>query len=390
MEPWIAYIGCYAALNYLWVWFFSPRLRMREYWLAFSGVAMCAICFFGVLDKSPDYTGFGLTFGLSLFIYVMYYFFGSRTAFSAILMISVPIGALVLFKCEYFKVGAGFSYFAFRTAYLAYEYHTGRIAMPGLIRYLGFVFFPLTFMIGPINPFHTHEKSLLAGQRPVAPMSRCFGRILVGIWKCYFIAVLFQSLSFAEYWATYYEHNLSDFVISCIATTLYIYFNFSGACDMFIGAAALMGIRVQENFNNPLLSRNLQLYWSRNHITLTQVVRELCFTPGILMLARVTRGRYMLVITSLMSVVAILIVAVWHGNQFGYVLFGLMHGIGLVCVNLYTEWLRRAPAAFQRFSASKPAAAFSWLLTFMYVSSSSVFFGSSKAALLEIWSKLVL
>ncbi|MBY0406682.1 MAG: hypothetical protein K2Q01_03250, partial [Rickettsiales bacterium] len=203
------------------------------------------------------------------------------------------------------------------------------------------------------------------------------------------ISQIFKTLSFTNYWAPYYEHNLGDFTISSIATAMYLYFNFSGVCDMMIGSAALIGIRVQENFANPFLARNLPQYWLRNHITLTQIVRDVLFTPGTLLLARYTHGRHMLAITAFMSVLAFLVVGLWHGDELGFVLFGLMHGVGVAIATLYGAWLRTAPASIRAWSASRSGACVSWAITFMYVCYSSVFFGHSQAALLEIWSKLV-
>ncbi len=386
MEVWLNYAAIYVALTYVMM-LFRPSPKLREAWLAVSGVIVVYICFF-YGGTSEQQSGFILTIVLSLWFYLMLVVYRDfPNTLTAIAAIGGPMFLLAFAKLGHINVIVGFSYLTFRVAYLAYEIHTGRTKLPGFIRYVGFVFFPLTFLIGPISPYRYYSESLDTPQPPLH--SRCLSRILVGILKCYIFAQLFKTMSFSSYWLPYYQHNFSDFTISCICTTLYIYFNFSGACDMMIGAAALLGIRVQENFNNPFFSRNLAEYWTRNHITLAQVVRDIIFTPSVLMCARATRGRYMLAITSALSMVAFLIVGVWHGNQMGFALFGLAHGAGVVLVNLYGVILRYLPARFQHFTATRSGRALSVFVTFMFVAYTSVFFSNDSAQLALIWQKLV-
>lgn len=53
---------------------------------------------------------------------------------------------------------------------------------------------------------------------------------------------------------------------SCYAVQLYT--DFSGCMDIVLGASQLFGIRLPENFNAPFLSRTVQEFWQRWHITL--------------------------------------------------------------------------------------------------------------------------
>jgi len=48
-----------------------------------------------------------------------------------------------------------------------------------------------------------------------------------------------------------------------------IYCDFSGYSDMAIGAAGVMGFRLMENFNTPYMSKSIQEFWSRWHISLS-------------------------------------------------------------------------------------------------------------------------
>ncbi len=384
MEIWLNYVALYVAAT-CFLMLFRPNAQVKEIWFAFTGLGMTFLCFFNS-GANIQYAAFGFTLIYLLGFYLLLAMYQDFPGLGmTLLAMGGPIIFLGLLKLDSIEFILGFSYLTFRGAYLAYEMHIGRTRLPNILRYVGFMLFPLTFIIGPISPYKYFEESLTDPAKHRSPPSRCLGRIFVGIVKCYLYSQLFKTLSFYSYWQSYYEHNFLDFTISSIASALYIYFNFSGACDIMIGASALMGIYVQENFNNPFLSRNLPEFWTRNHITLTQVVRDVVFTPTLLFLARLSRGRHMLLITSLTTIFAFFVVGVWHGSQLGYALFGLAQGVGVVIVNIYGSYLRRAPARVQHWAASTPGRCLSTALTFMYVCYSTVFFGNDAKTLTAIW-----
>lgn len=388
MEAWLDVAAVYVVVTRIFL-SFRPGPSATDRWFAVSGLAFTYICFFNTGSR-VHMAAYGLTVLLVLWFYLVLLLYRSyANAGMALLAMGGPVAVLAFVKLGYIPMVAGLSYLTFRMSYLAYELHAGRVSLPGLQRYLGFMFFPLTFLIGPISPYRLYAESLDM-QKHRTPATRALGRILVGLLKCYIFAQLFKTLSFFNYWQPYYTHGFSDFTLSSMATALYIYFNFSGACDIIIGAAALLGFKVQENFNNPFLSRNLAEYWTRNHITLAQVVRDVLFTPALLCCARLTRGRFMLLVTSVLTVTAFLILGVWHGKQLGFVLFGLMHGVGVLGVHGYGALLRRLPRRVQQWNATRPARLAATAITFLYVSYSSVFFGNDRESLREIFSKLIL
>ena len=52
-----------------------------------------------------------------------------------------------------------------------------------------------------------------------------------------------------------------------------------GSYDIAIGLAAVYGYEIQENFDAPLVRRNLVQLWQRWHMTLTRWLRSYLFTP---------------------------------------------------------------------------------------------------------------
>lgn len=385
METWLNYLAAFVIFVMALQRAALPR-NVKELWFVAAAIACTYYSFFAGERHSEIFLSYAV-FCLAHYVILMY---GSTPQNDWIFPFAIisPLVCLFLVKAEGAFAYAGLSYMAFRLSYLSHEMHIGRVALPAFERYLGFVFFPPTFLIGPISPYKLFHESMEAAGGLVAPYSRCLGRILVGIIKCYLLAVMFKAVSFELYWQPFYYHHFLDFTVTAVSTALYIYFNFSGACDIMIGAAGLMGIRVSENFNNPFLSRNLVEFWTRNHMTMTQLARDIFFTPLQLYCARATRGRAMWLITPAITIATFVLIGVWHGDQAGYALFGLMHGVGVVAVNAYLSLSRRFPPRVRQKLESRPARLASIFLTFMYVSYSTVFFGADWEQISKIFFQL--
>jgi D-alanyl-lipoteichoic acid acyltransferase DltB (MBOAT superfamily) len=105
---------------------------------------------------------------------------------------------------------------------------------------------------------------------------------------------------------------------------LQIYFDFSSYSNMAIGAAQLIGIRLPENFRSPYLAANPSDFWNRWHMTLSRWIRDYVFFP----LAARYKESPAALYGSLIFVMGL--VGLWHGAGWGFVLWGLMHGVYLV------------------------------------------------------------
>ena len=120
------------------------------------------------------------------------------------------------------------------------------------------------------------------------------------------------------------ELSLYSSWVGIISYTLQIYFDFSGYSDMAIGLAKIFGFEFPENFNFPYISRSIQEFWQRWHISLSSWLREYLFTP--LSLKFRASGKFGLIISALITFG---LCGLWHGPSWTYVLWGLLHGIFL-------------------------------------------------------------
>ena len=172
----------------------------------------------------------------------------------------------------------GISYLAFRTSHLVLEVRNGVARKPGLWEYLGFSFFVPTMAVGPINTY-SNFRSGFGPHPPAIPPGRAALRVLVGLVKYRFLGALCNQLTYSAILLDGRRHGWLDLIVAAVFYYLFLYCNFSGFCDIAVGGAGLMGVPVSENFANPFGARNLKEFWNRWHITLSDYMRDVVFSP---------------------------------------------------------------------------------------------------------------
>jgi D-alanyl-lipoteichoic acid acyltransferase DltB (MBOAT superfamily) len=263
----------------------------------------------------------------------------------------------------------GISYMAFRLSYLVLEVRNGVVSAPGLARYLGFAFFFPTMQVGPINRYSNHHRSLESPDPKITPAGRCFFRVLVGLTKYLFFGVLADQITYAGLLGDNRPRAPLDLPIAAVAYYVYVYFNFSGFCDVAIGAAGLLGIQVDENFDSPFQARNIRDYWNRWHITLSIYLRDTLFTPLSKWLVGVLGPQRRDHAISLAIFIVFVVVGVWHGAGVNFVVFGCIHAVAVVAHHYYGLWLRRrlGKEGLRRYNENRLVRAVAIAATQVYV-----------------------
>jgi D-alanyl-lipoteichoic acid acyltransferase DltB (MBOAT superfamily) len=122
-----------------------------------------------------------------------------------------------------------------------------------------------------------------------------------------------------------------------IAFGIQIYFDFAAYSNMAIGAAQLIGITLPENFRFPYHAANPADFWLRWHMTLSRWIRDYLFFP----LNAGFHDNKLRLYVSLVTVMGI--VGLWHGAGWGFVLWGLMHGVYLATYRAFESWRGESP-----------------------------------------------
>jgi alginate O-acetyltransferase complex protein AlgI len=156
-------------------------------------------------------------------------------------------------------------------------------------------------------------------------------------------------------------HNLITYWMAMVGYTLQIYCDFSGYTDMAIGSSIILGIRLPLNFNKPYIACNLQDFWRRWHISLSRWLRDYLYIP--LGGNRCSKSRYLSNI-----IVTMILCGIWHGANWTFLLWGMLHGIGLAAVSAI-KFSRTAI----RIAVMTPYQ-LKWILTFGFIAMTWVVF----------------
>jgi D-alanyl-lipoteichoic acid acyltransferase DltB (MBOAT superfamily) len=293
-------------------------------------------------------------------------------------------------KAQVLEFFIGISYMAFRLSHLVLEVRNGVVPVPSLSEYLSFAFFVPTLAVGPINPYSVFRQSLLKPNRADMPKGTALMRMLIGLTKYLFLASLLEQLGYQGLLFDGHPHPWFDLPVAAIGFYLYLYLNFSGYCDMAIGSAGLLGICVLENFDRPFRARNIQEFWTRWHITLSNYMRDMVFSPLSLMLSRKLGPAFTTHAVAAASFIVFLLMGAWHGLSGHFLVYGSLHGLGMVMCLYYTNWLKRR-AGKRGYAAYHENA---WIrgvavaTTFLFVAGTLFFFANTFAGEREIFKIL--
>jgi alginate O-acetyltransferase complex protein AlgI len=121
-------------------------------------------------------------------------------------------------------------------------------------------------------------------------------------------------------------------LIATYAFSFQIYGDFAGYSFMAIGLSHMLGIELMENFRRPYFSKNIAEFWRRWHISLSTWFRDYVYIP--LGGNRCSRPRLFMNL-----VITMLLVGIWHGAGWNFVLFGAYNAFMLVIYNwIKTYW----------------------------------------------------
>lgn len=255
----------------------------------------------------------------------------------------------------------GISFYTFQSISYIVDVYKGRVSPTETwIEYLFFLSYFPALVAGPIvradyflpqiqNRDHASREEMAAG----------LWLIILGLVKKAVVAdyiAQYNDLIFAS--PTGYSGLES--LMGVVGYVVQIYCDFSGYSDMAIGISAIMGFRLTRNFDFPYKSRNLTDFWRRWHISLSTWLRDYVYIP----LGGNRRGTLRTYVNNFLTM---LVGGLWHGAAWKFVIWGGMHGVGLIVHKALRPWLVKIPDTW-------PVKAASWTLTMAYVSFLFIFF----------------
>jgi alginate O-acetyltransferase complex protein AlgI len=274
----------------------------------------------------------------------------------------------------------GFSYIAFRLLHTIRDRQSGRLPIVSLSEYVVYIIFFPALAAGPIDRI---ERFLGDLRLPLAltsnDLSEAGKRLVLGLFKKFAVA---DALALIALNATnaLQVHRASWGWVLLYAYTFQIYFDFSGYTDIAIGLGQLLGINLPENFKSPYLKPNLTQFWNNWHITLTQWFRAYFFNPVTRALRSSRKQLPVVIIIFITQVATMVLIGLWHGVTWNFVLWGVWHGLGLF---IHNRWSEMTKVSFAKLSLpwQKILNTGGVLLTFNFVAFGWIFFALPKPSI---------
>ncbi len=376
------FLGSFVAF-FLLYWMLQKNAKAQNYLLIIASYLF-------VFSFNPLFTG--ILFGYTLFIYLLTNiaskFLSNRITFT-ILTIGI-LGCFTLFKYYSFfqeslqqafaefglsidlpvltlLVPLGLSFYAFHS--ISYVVAVARKEMPkasfpDVALYL--CFFP-SIVAGPINRAKNFLPQIQISSRVIIEPSRSILLIALAIIKLF----LFSSYLSENYVNPVFDdptsYNTGQILVGIYAYAWHIYFNFSGYTNLVTGLALLLGFRVPKNFNSPYLAESLQAFWRRWHISLSEFIRDYVYIP----LGGNKKG---FIRKNLNLFVAMVISGLWHGAGINFIIWGAIHGLGLIILNVKYQLFPPIDKKNRNISRNPVSSFLSRIITFHFVCLAWVFF----------------
>ncbi|MBP2228106.1 D-alanyl-lipoteichoic acid acyltransferase DltB (MBOAT superfamily) [Azospirillum agricola] len=270
-----------------------------------------------------------LGINLGILFFFKYYNFFIDSAEVALASLGVEIGQRTLSII----LPIGISFYTFQNLSYGIDLYSGELKQPerSLMRYATFVAFFPQLVAGPIVRARDLLPQIQAGPREI-PFQERFAGLEKVVWG-YFLKLGLADNAAAVVDARFHQpefYNALQHVLGLVCFSLQIYGDFAGYSLIAIGLAQIFGYTMCQNFARPYFATGMRDFWRRWHISLSTWFRDYVYVPMGGNRTRWLRTRN-IVITMLIS-------GLWHGANWTFVLWGVLHGALMVAEDAL-RWL---------------------------------------------------
>ena len=239
----------------------------------------------------------------------------------------------------------GISYITFKGVQVLIEIRDGLIHQLSSLDYVYFLTFFPTYTSGPILRSRTFVEDVhaqLSVDEYIWRLYRGLGWIVVGITYKFVFSSLAQ-------WAQWFLPNLIGTknagtflltqVVSCVSYGIYEFFDFAGYSHMAMGVGLCLGVEVMRNFDKPFAAIDLKDFWLRWHASLSTWARDYIFMRFVYASMKHKWFKSRITTAAVGYMVTMVIIALWHGINFDYLLYGLYYGACMAGIEyLQKKW----------------------------------------------------
>ncbi len=289
---------------------------------------------------SKNYRKLGLYASILFNLSLLFYFKYSNFIYSNLSEVLQSININVE-NASYFSnviLPLGISFYTFQTMSYTIDVYRGNIkANTNFINFATYVTLFPQLIAGPIVRYSEIEKELKKRVTSWALFAEGIERFIIGLAKKMIIANNCAFLADAIFALPPSELSALMAWLGVLAYSFQIYFDFSGYSDMAIGLGKMFGFNFPENFNYPYMSKSIQEFWRRWHITLSSWFKDYLYIS----LGGNRRGN---IRTYINLFIVFLLTGLWHGANWVFIAWGLLHGAFIIIERLgLKKMLQKSP-----------------------------------------------
>lgn len=364
------------AIFFIVYWLVAPWAKVQNvllliagYWLLYEAgwqalaihlslsLSVLLLVFLAMKGKGTKYLPLALMAIVLLYFFIFKYFsplmvWGQGIIEALNLTFSLPMANILL--------PLGLSFYLFNAISLVMAVIRGDIRDVNVISVLLYMNFMPTIIAGPINRATLLMPQIDCAHRSIIAYQRAIWLIVLAIVKLFWLSAWLDQ----QFVATVFSAPQREYGLASLAAVYgwawEIYFNFSGYTNLVTGIALLLGYQIGDNFRHPYLAANMQDFWRRWHISLSTFIRDYIYIPLGGNRKRFWRAQLNVMIAMVLS-------GLWHGAGGTFIVWGALHGVGVVIYNVWTKWLK------VKWSLTIPPVV-ARLLTFNFVCLAWIFF----------------
>jgi D-alanyl-lipoteichoic acid acyltransferase DltB (MBOAT superfamily) len=338
-------------------------------------LAFLALGYFGVwmMQRLRSHLAYVLLLGIAIFLFVclkQYRF--------------LPESLFLRFS----YVTVGLSYIFFRVLQMIIDARGGTLTNRiGVISYLNYTLNFTTLIAGPIQLYEDYAASQAGSQLTRLTVGRAAAaieRVAIGFFKVRVLSMFALALHGAAIGDLSGSQRVAPRVLTAalIATIypFYLYFNFSGYCDIMIGLARFLELDLPENFDRSFASTSFLEFWGRWHMTLSNWLKAYVYTPLVKVLMQKFPSAAVEPFLGVFAFfVTFFLIGAWHGQTSEFLFYGVLLGLGISLNKLYQVLMVKSLGRkrFKALTADASYEAFARGLTFTYFAFSLLCFWST-------------
>jgi D-alanyl-lipoteichoic acid acyltransferase DltB (MBOAT superfamily) len=176
------------------------------------------------------------------------------------------------------------------------------------------------------NPRAFSTQNLVSGLKLI--LWGFFKKLVIADRLGMFVSLIYENPS---------QYNGLPIILATVLFAFQLYCDFSGYTDIARGSARILGYELMINFNRPLSATSLRDFWNRWHISLTTWFRDyLLYSLPYIKNKKIVRNK---IYRNLF--ITFLLMGLWHGAAWTFVIFGAFHGLVLVLESIAEKPIAR-------------------------------------------------